>query len=487
MKVDKLTIAQFSDLHRSKDNPISNMALLDSLMLDVDTYTSQDLVSTPDILIISGDIVQGSTNSENAATLIKEQYDEALNFLNDLADKFFNGDKSRIILIPGNHDISWTESISSMVKIEEKEITDNDGALIKSIFKQAIKIDSNVKWSWSDRSFYRINDKETYHNRLSCFRDFYQKFYNGERSYSIEPDKQFDLFDFQELGITIVGFNSCFHNDHLNRAGSINPVCIGQVGLKLRDLRKQGRLILATWHHNTKGGPYDQNYMDDTFIKNLIAHDVKISFHGHQHRQEILRKENNIIDSKMMLVLSAGSLCAGPTELPAGYNRQYNLLELQRIDDEEIQLKLLSRIKTLESSFDNPIWDKGTFNSSTATEFTIKITHAKPPVPNLGKAERLIGSKNYPAALAILKLHDLQDSLVRKLLLECYDKLEDYKAIIEDFSEPQSNDESISLMNAIIEIADKKDIKMVLDAEIIGNSTDASVIHLREQLKGKLK
>ncbi len=93
MKVEKLTIAQFSDLHRSKDNPISNMALLDSLMLDMDTYTSQDLISTPDILIISGDIVQGSNNSENAATLIKEQYDEALNFLNDLADKLFNGDK----------------------------------------------------------------------------------------------------------------------------------------------------------------------------------------------------------------------------------------------------------------------------------------------------------------------------------------------------------------------------------------------------------
>ena len=487
MKVDKLTIAHISDLHRSKDNPISNIALLDSLMLDMDTYTSQDLIYAPDILIVSGDIIQGSSNPEKAATLIKEQYDEALNFLNDLANKLFSGNKSRIILIPGNHDISWTESRNSMVKIEEKEITDNDGALIKSIFKQAIKIDSNVKWSWADRSFYRINDIETYHNRLSYFCDFYQTFYDGERSYSLEPNEQFDLFDFQEFGIIIVGFNSCFHNDHLNRAGSINPVCIGQVGLNLRKIKKQGRLILATWHHNTKGGPYDQDYMDGTFIKNLIAHDVKIGFHGHQHRQELLREENNIIDGKMMVVLSAGSLCAGPTELPSGYNRQYNLLELHRINDEEIQMKLLSRIKTPESSFDNPVWDNGTFNSSTATKFTIKINHTKPPIPGLGKAEKLIGSKDYRAALVILKQHDLHDALVRKLLLECYDKLEDYYAIIADFSEPQSNDESIALMNSCIETADKSIVKQVLSIEFIVNSTDPPVIHLRKQLKGKLK
>ncbi len=318
------------------------------------------------------------------------------------------------------------------------------------------------------------------------FRDFYQKFYNNERSYSLSPNDQYDLFDFPDLGISIIGFNSCFHNDHLNRAGSINPNCIAKVGLKLRELKKQSRLILATWHHNTKGGPYDQDYMDDSFLNYLIAHDVKICFHGHQHRQEILREENNIIDGKMMLVLSAGSLCAGPTELPAGYNRQYNLLEMNRIDADKIQLKLNSRIKTPESSFDNPVWDKGLF-SSTATEFMVEITHPKPIIPNLGKAEKLIGIKDHSAAVIILKQHDLSDPLVRKLLLECYDNLEEYTLIISDFSEPQSNDEAILLMNSCVEVADKTTIEQVIKNKLIVESTDASIVHLREQLKGKLK
>lgn len=481
MKVEKLTIAHISDLHRSSDNPISNVVLLSSLIHDVDIYTTQG-IEKPDILIVSGDIIQGSTD----ITLLKEQYDEALDFLNNLVSSLFDGDNSRIILIPGNHDISWIESRNSMEKIQEKEVTDNNGGLRNNIYKEYKKINSNVKWSWSDRSFYRITNKETYHSRLSYFSEFYQKFYNGNRTYSLDPNKQFDLFDFSEFGITIVGFNSCFHNDHLNRAGAINPECIAKVGLELRSLEKQGRLVLATWHHNTKGSPYDQDYMDDSFIKNLISDNVKIGFHGHQHKQEILREVNNIIDGKIILILSAGSLCAGPDELPSGYNQQYNLLELSRIDNIEIQLKLFSRVKTPESSFDNPIWDKGTFNS-TITEFITKIDHPKPPVPSIGKAEKSVGNQDYQKAQEILKQHDLDDPVVRILLLECYEQLENYSAIIEDFSNPQNNAECISLINATIEDTNIDKAKKVLDIEIIANSTDSSVIHLRDQLKGKLK
>lgn len=481
MKVDKLTIAHISDLHRSSDNPISNVAVLNSLMRDMDTYTTQG-IAKPDLLVVSGDIIQGDANT----TFLKGQYDEALDFLKNIANNLFGGDKSRIILIPGNHDISWTESKNSMEKIAEKETTDNNGGLRNSIFKEAIKINSNVKWSWGDKSFYRITDEEIYKNRLSYFCEFYKNFYDGNRTYSLDPNKQFDFFEFPELAITIVGFNSCFHNDHLNRAGAINPRCIAEVGLQLRESREKGHLILATWHHNTKGAPYDQDYMDDTFIKNLISYSVKIGFHGHQHKQEILRAESNIIEGEMMLILSAGSLCAGPNELPTGYNQQYNLLELSRINNEEIQLKLSSRVKTPESSFDNPIWGKGTF-SSTATEFKTKLAHPMPPIPDLGKAESLLGSKNYQEAQKILKQHDIDDPVVRILLLECYEKLENYSAIIEDFSNPQNNAERILLINANIEVFNVNEAKKVLSIGTISNSSDPSVIHVRDQLKGKLK
>lgn len=483
MNSKKLTIAHISDLHRTCDNPISNVALLNSLMNDMDTYATQG-IDKPDILIVSGDIVQGSAD----INLLAKQYDEALDFLDKLAGELFNSDKSRIILIPGNHDISWSESKKSMKKIEEQ--VDDKGNVNQDLLKQMREKSSYVRWSWADRSFYRIlednENKEIYNARLTYFCDFYQKYYSGTRTYSLNPDEQFDLFDFKELGITIIGFNSCYHNDHLNRVGSINPECIAKVGLELRALKKQGRLIFATWHHSTKGGPYDQDYMDDTFIKNLISYNVKIGFHGHQHKHEVIRAENNIIDGKMMLILSAGSLCAGPKEIPSGYNQQYNLLELSRIDNDEIQLKLFSRVKTPESSFDNPIWAKGSFNS-TATEFNTKIYHRKPIIPDLGLAEKLVGEKDYQSALDILLQHNLNDVLVRLFLLECYTQLENYSAVIKDFSNPQNNVECIALLNACIETNNKNESERALKIEIISSSTDPSVIYLRHQLKGKIK
>ncbi|MCF6217061.1 MAG: metallophosphoesterase [Emcibacter sp.] len=481
MIADKLTIAHISDLHRTPDSPISNVVLLNSFIHDLDTYTVQG-ISKPDFLIVSGDIIQGGPT----ATDLVKQYDEANSFLTDLATQLFDGDKNRIILTPGNHDISWAESKASMEKILEKEIIEKNGDISSKILKQAFKINTNIKWSWNDRSFYRVNNKDTYNNRLSYFCQFYEKFYDGKRQYSVDPDKQFDIFDFEKEGITIIGYNSCFHNDHLNRAGMINPECIANTGTKLRELRKQGRLLLASWHHNTKGGPYDQDYMDGSFIKNLISYNVKIGFHGHQHRQEILREENNIIDGEMMLILIAGSICAGPSELPPGYNQQYNILELNRINNSEIKLTLYSRVKTPESSFDNPIWDKGTFNA-TATKFSTTLSHEKPTIPNLAKAEILLGNRKYEDAVDILELHDLNDPIVRRFLLECYEKLENYSKIFNKFSDPQNITECISLINAGIEIRDKTKTKQILNVEKIKHATDTSIIHLREQLKAKIK
>lgn len=481
MKIEKLTIVHISDLHRSPDNPISNASLLSSLLRDLDVCEA-DGMSKPDMLIVSGDIVQGDSDK---AKFVK-QYDEALEFLNQVAAELFSGNRSRVILVPGNHDVSWGDSSTSMEKIEEHELTDSNGALKREILMQANKANAAIKWSWPDRSFYRVTDKDLYNSRFCCFRDMYKEFYQGQKNYSLEPDNQFEVFDYEDLGVTIVGFNSCFNNDHLNRAGSINPKCIGEVGLKLRALRRQGRLILSTWHHNTKGGPFDRDYMDDAFLKSLISDGVKIGFHGHQHRNEVLRAESNIIDREMMFIISAGSLCAGPSYLPAGYSQQYNILELSRINAEKLQFRLFSREKTPDSSFDNPVWNVGIFGGS-STEYITEIEHSQPPVLELGKAERLLGEKRYQEVIGILERLDLEDPIVRKLLLESYNRLNKYIDIINNFSDPKNNEEIIALINAGIEDGDLRNIRKILDLNCIKEATDPSVIHIRDQLIGRTR
>lgn len=481
MEPKKISIIHISDLHRSQDNPVTNKALRASLMNDMDSYMNAG-IKKPDILVVSGDIVQGAKVNED----FKAQYGEAIEFLVHLAEDFFDGDRSKIILVPGNHDVNWSISKGSMELVLEGHFLD-ENRLIKREFQKYVKPSgrNSYRWSWSERSFYKINDYSAYNQRFSYFSDMYNEFYEGQRSYSHEPDEQFDIFDYPEYGLTFVGLNSCFCNDHLNRSGSINPDGLANVGLLLRNYKKDGRFIFSVWHHNTRGGPHENDYMDPSFLKSLISYGVKIGLHGHQHKQEILREESNILDQDKMILISAGSLCAGPAELPTGYNQQYNILEMERTNNTEIQFKLHSRNKTLESSFDNPVWCEGSFNSR-YSEFSFKIEHKVSPEKALMRAEKLIGEKKYKDAAILLENEDLNDSFVRKFLLDCYQNLEDNSGILNRFYEPVDNNEAVMLMNAAIDEGDKDIISKILEIDLIKNSDDPSIKHLRTQLKGRI-
>jgi 3',5'-cyclic AMP phosphodiesterase CpdA len=486
VKTDKLTIVHISDLHRSKEHPISNISLLDSLLQDMDKYVGKGKFDTPNILIVSGDIVHGSRDTVKASEIIESQYEEALSFLNDLTNKMFDGDKSRVIIIPGNHDVSWTESNESMTIIDDGSDVDDAGRIRKQLFKDAIKIDSNIKWSWADRSFYKISNEEKYNERMKYFAKFYKDFY-GDKEYSLDPTEQFEVFDFPAEGVTILGFNSCYHNDHLNRAGSINPNCIAKSGIRTRNLKRQGRLFLATWHHNFRGGPYDQDYMDDTVLESLISKEVKIGFHGHQHKQQIVRIQNTVVEDKKMYVFSAGSLCAGPAEIPTGYNRQYNLIELRRIDTSKLSVRVISRQKTAESSFDNPVWETGPLDSSLETIFEREFNHDQPEPLKLYVIERMVSDGDFTEAINELKLQDQDEPLVRKMLLECYSKTNDEERILKDFFDPVTDEEAIQVMNACISVGSQQQKHNLYNSEYIQESADPSVVIIRDQLKAVLK
>lgn len=481
MKKEKLTIVHISDIHRSRVCPITNTALLGSLLRDLDSCVEEG-IAKPDILIVSGDLVHGGSDEAEC----RRQYLEALDFLRKIADELFSGDHSKVVLVPGNHDVNWAKSSESMEKIEETEIADANGEIKKEILLQINKVGAGIKWSWRNRAFYRISEKATYDDRFVYFKEMYQDFYEEARTYNLDPDSQFEIFDYEEFGITVVGFNSCFNNDHLNRAGAINPECIAKVGIELRNLKKRGRLIMSTWHHNTKGGPYDQDYIEDTFLQTLISHGVKIAFHGHQHKKEVIRSESNIIDKEMMFILSAGSLCAGPSELPSGYSPQYNIIELFRKNDEQINFKLFSREKTLESPFDNPVWCDGVFGTS-ATNYSGVIEHKNPSNTGLSQAELLVGEGSYHEAIKILEHLNLEDSIVRRLLLECYGQVDNYSRVLQTFIAPKNSAECVALINAGLEVGNDQDIKKILNIALIKGTQDQSIRHLREQLKGKIK
>lgn len=98
----KISILHISDLHKNEGDDFKN--LFQSMKDDCDCYVGQG-ITKPNIIVVSGDLIRGGETEE-----IRSQYAEAKAFLEDLTSYFLDGDKSKIIIVPGNHDVDWNVS-----------------------------------------------------------------------------------------------------------------------------------------------------------------------------------------------------------------------------------------------------------------------------------------------------------------------------------------------------------------------------------------
>lgn len=139
-----LSVLHISDLHRDPANPIGNQVLLDSLERDRDRYATKEdpRITPPNLIVVSGDIVQGVKHgTPDAEATLHQQYDEAFAFLSILADRFVDGDKRRLVIVPGNHDVSDHHFRESLTPIDIA--ADTKKVLVAELFKP----DSPLRWS----------------------------------------------------------------------------------------------------------------------------------------------------------------------------------------------------------------------------------------------------------------------------------------------------------------------------------------------------
>ena len=117
----RLSILHISDLHKPQNSSLDN--LFYSLQRDCDEYVNEGILK-PEIIVVSGDVVEGSKDND-AERIIRSQYKEVTSFLNKLTDYFLDGDKGRMVIVPGNHDYCYKTSIESMT-ISPDVMTEND-------------------------------------------------------------------------------------------------------------------------------------------------------------------------------------------------------------------------------------------------------------------------------------------------------------------------------------------------------------------------
>ena len=440
------SILHISDLHRSAEDPISNDELVASLSTDRVRYTRSDpAIRAPDAIVVSGDIIQGAVlGHANSQTALAEQYRVAESFLGRLTDEFVGGDRSKVIIAPGNHDIDWNVAREAMeIVLPEHEPKPS----------KVFSVGSEYRWNWNDRRFYRIVDPEKYARRLDAYWEFIERFYvdvtGGPR---LTPDKQFALFSLWDDRIGIAVFNSCHGNDCFAHHGAIEPSAIAIARETMRRDHQFG-LWAAVWHHSIEGTPYRSDYMDADQVHNMVGYGFRLGLHGHQHRHQVFPMHIDLPDRETMAVISAGSLCAGPKELPTGFFRQYNIIEIS--DDLRTARVHVRQMETAHLFSGCHLTSAGgkTFHdiswSAQPLGMPVHANASEPPAKLVVSAEHSLHTGNpASAAMALVNWMPGLRGFARSVFVQaCVDSAQ-WDLIIAKLEQPQSIEELIALVEA---------------------------------------
>lgn len=474
------TILHISDLHRDAGSGLTTASLLESLRLDKDRYVREGLI-VPDVAVVSGDIAYGvCTDDSDSDAVLKAQYEEAQNFLCRLSDMLFGGNRERVVVVPGNHDVSHPHVLRATVAESLPKERDK-----RTLLAAQLSAPGSVwRWVWSEFSLRRVVDSTCYRERMLPFSQFYEAFYEGRRAYSLDPAKQFSVHDFPDLGLVIAGLSSCCDNDLFNRSGRVHPDCVAGATHDVADLVRRERIPIAVWHHNLAGGPRDSDYVDADFLQSLIDGGFTVGLHGHQHRPQFLEHRFTVDRKRSFAVISAGTLCGGPRSLPAGRMRAYNLIWL----DPESRSGAVHVRDMKNAEFSTPVWGAAHVPEFGGSKMDFNLSmppHAKFAIQATSEALSLLQKGDASGAFALVRSHS-DNELARRVAVESLINMQDWARIREFCVQPRSSAETVALFEALYELGDKEALGRLLESSVVTQNNDAAVRQSIERARGRL-
>lgn len=481
----KFSVLHISDLHRDLTNELGNAPLLESLVRDVEQRYAKNNppIPKPALCIVSGDLVYGAkAGSSDFAYELTRQYSQAKELVVGIADKLFEGDRERIILVPGNHDVSCNHVLNASHAITIPTSDTERANLVNELFQHHTKL----RWSWSKLCFRRITDETQYAERLGDFAAAYNDFYQGKRAYSLDPRLQFDFFDYPHLDFTVLGLSSCNENDPLNRIASIHPDALAGVTSALRHARYSGRIVAAVWHHSLFGTPAQTDYIDSEMLLHLMDAGVSLGFHGHQHRPQCIEERHQIAgDGRRIVVISASTLCAGPDQLSPGQPRGYNVVEI----DTDRSTCRVHRRRMHNNDFTYPIWAPAPFTETNELFLDLQIDRPIRPRPphldasfKIETAEQLLGSRRWKETIELLA-GTPPGSIGRPLLAKALSEHGDSSKTIALLWPPSTPAETVVVGDAILLDGTPQQAAQFLALDIVTGGTDASVLEIARRVR----
>lgn len=458
------TLLHLSDLHRSKADPLDNDTLLASLLNDIDRFALTH--ERPQALVVSGDLVQGVRLGEaNFDHEMRQQYADAFDLIGRLCDALLQGDRSLVVIVPGNHDICWNTSVSSV------EPVTNDR--YPSVLKPALTArDGHLRWSWDEQRLYRVSDQEAYNRRLGAYWDALEKFYIGvDLPTPIDRTRGFHIFRLFDAAMVVAAFESTHRNDHLRFEAELATGVVSRCSLELRKLGLNASLLAAVWHHSIHGPPSREDYLNIETVTEMAGLGFQIGFHGHQHLAESTDLSVSIGGGSTMCVVSAGSLCAGWTDLPRGTNRQYNII---RFNDDLTSATL--HIREMAEGNQFSAMKRGRFiDGEVPLKWSPKLNDVghlvKPDQRRLSHLtiaveEAVRRRLATPATAELLALKPSPGTYPRKILLSALQAAGDWEVIRTNFWPTDYPDEALAVAEAAYQLKDLQ----CLDAVIASGS-----------------
>lgn len=480
------TLLHLSDIHRSEIDPISNDDLISCLIADCKRFpTEVPPISRPDAIIVSGDIVQGlSIGSADFPIGLTAQYEQALSFLIMLAETFLQGDRSRLVIVPGNHDVDWNTAIKSMASIKA------EGRDIPHMLSQQ---NSPFRWSWKSLELFQIKDLLLYEERMKYFRDMYEDFYqNALLTFALNPKRPWNLFALDSGRIVVCGFDSCTKNDCFNVVGAIPPEYIAQSHLELERKSVNAQLAIAVWHHDIQGPPLRSDYMDQETVRIMIDRGYRLGLHGHQHKSDASPVSVYTSQRQNMAVLSAGSLCAGRKDLPQGFNRQYNIVEISDDYARAVVHVREMNIPFVLSSGRLTAWGGKSFAEIEWTPTPIT------PLVDTGRAggsklvvleqiESLISTRSFDKAVTLIdSAESILGHLGRQLKSKALFEGRSWKRLADHLHQPQSFEELAQCLKALVALRDWPTANSILEqAYGSGEMASQQLDELRKWLRAE--
>ncbi len=287
----RIHLLHLSDLH------LENETLAGVYRTQLETDLIHELgVKRLEYLVVSGDVANRSTEAE---------YRAAFGLLDGLV-KRFGLDASRVVIVPGNHDLNWDDSENAYPFFPKRKLPSPlpEGAYIPAGEAGAL-----------------LRDEELYQNRFTRFSEhFYKKVYTGQE-YPLPYADQVLFIERPEDRILFLGLNSCWQLDHYfrDRAG-IHMPALAQALDRLQVDKYNGWLKVAVWHHPIAG----KEMMNDEFVQLLVVQDFQACLHGHIH--EAIEGFHKYDERRGLRIIGAGTFGAPAKEQVTGIPLQYNLL-----------------------------------------------------------------------------------------------------------------------------------------------------------------